>query len=211
MQIFTESVFEKVSITFLVMLIFGLAYFSFGVFLFVTRRKFGHININVAIMTKRDRDTSTNKLRYKSNETNVPLREVLHNRYLFWYVVWCSLSASFEKPVLQLHSHAYAVLSPLRGRAARPTAGMEFKRIAGSVFVETAYQLCIVYDHAEDPGDKRSRILRAILVPQEVFENFEIHRQKPPINTRNWELLQRIYEAFETKSGSFIRVDITTA
>jgi hypothetical protein len=202
---------SKIAISILVMLLLGLMYFSFGIFLFVTRRKFGHININVAVFTIWDKGSKTNKLRYKSNETNVPLREVLQNRYLFWYVVWRSLYASLESPVLELGSHAYSVLSPLRGRAARPAAGMELKRLAGAPFIETSYMLCIVYDRAEDPNDERSRILRAILIPKDIFEIFKLHEGRPPINKRNWELMKKIYQAWKCKNGSFIQVDITTA
>lgn len=206
-----EDIGTKVAISILVMLTLGLGYFSFGIFLFITRRKFGHINVNVAVFTVRDRNSKSNKLRYKSNETNVPLREVLQNRYLFWYVVWRSLRASLEYPVLELGSHAYSVLSPLRGRAARPAAGMEFKRLSGAPFTETSYMLCIVYDRAEDPNDERSRILRAIMVPKEVLATFEAYEKRPPGNTRNWELMKKICRAWEHKNGSFIQVDITTA
>lgn len=211
MQIFTDSIFERLMAAVWLMVVFGLIYFSFGIFLFATRRKFGNININVAIFTCRDRDSHSNHLRYKSNETNVPLLEILRNRYLFWYVVWRSLSASLNKPVLQFDSHTYAVLSPLRGRAARPTGGMEFKRVAGMPFVETAYELCIVYDRAEDPGDKSSRILRAILIPKDVLLNFDTYERKPPMNSRNWELMKKIHTAYKEGSGSFITVNITTA
>jgi hypothetical protein len=206
-----ENISTKVGVSILVMLTLGLGYFSFGLFLFVTRRKFGHININVAVFTAKDKSSTTNKLRYKSNETNVPLREVLQNKYLFWYVVWRSLHASLDHPVLNLDSHAYSILSPLRGRAARPAAGMEFKRLAGAAFVETSYMLCIVYDRAEDPGDKRSRILRAIMIPKEVLENFSVYSEKPPGNTNNWVLMTKIHQAWQYRQGSFIQVDITTA
>lgn len=211
MTFFAESLGGKVLISLLVMLVFGAFYFSAGIFLFVTRRKFGHININVAIFTIRDKGSKTNKLRYKSNESNVPLREVLQNRYLFWYVVWRSLRASLTSPVLELGSPAYSILSSLRGRAARPAAGMEFKRLAGATFTETSYMLCIVYDRSEDPGDKRSRILRGILIPKEILENFELHESRPPGNTRNWELMVKIHQAWKYGNGSFIQVDITTA
>ena len=206
-----EDIGGRVAISILVMLTLGLGYFSFGIFLFVTRRKFGHININVAVFTSGDNGSSTNKLRYKSNETNVPLREVLQNKYLFWYVVWRSLYASLEYPVLKLGSHSYSILSPLRGRAARPAAGMEFKRLAGTAFIETSYMLCIVYDRAEDPGDKRSRILRAILVRKDILKDFKQYEENPPGNTNNWILMKKIQQAYADKSGSFIQVDITTA
>lgn len=206
-----DTIGGKVLVSIIVMVVIGLMYFSFGIFLFVTRRKFGYININVAVLTSRDKESTTNSLRYKSNETSIPLREILQNKYLFWYVVWRSFGASLECPVLKLGSHEYAILSPLRGRAARSASGMEFKRLAGATFIETRYQLCIVYDRAEDPDDKRNRILRAILVPQDVLDNFTQYEKKPPQNTNNWELLVKIHRAYVEKNGSFVKVDITTA
>lgn len=211
MQTFADPFFGRVAVTIVLGAIGVLMYFSLGIFLFLTRRNFGNININVAVFTRRDDKSATDVLRYKSNDTNVPLREILRNRYLFWYVVWRSFGASLEEPVLNFRSHTHAVLSPIRGRAARQSASMEFKRLAGLPFVETSYQLSVVYDRSEDPKDKRSRILRVILVPVEVFENFGEYLAKPPHNTWNWTLMKKIQEAYEKKTGSFIRVDITTA
>jgi hypothetical protein len=150
-------------------------------------------------------------LRYKSNDTNIPLREILRNRYLFWYAIARSFGATLERPVLNFHGHSHAILSRIRGRAARTSAGMEFKRLAGMAFVETTYQLCVVFDRSEDTHDKRSRILRVMLIPQEVLDDFDKYLSKPPKNTENWELMKKIHKDYIEKTGSFIKVDITTA
>ncbi len=215
MQIFADPFWGRVATT----LIFGamglFGYFSFDIFLFVTRRNFGKVNINVAIFTNRDykseQKKGTNSLHFKSIETNVPVREILRNRYLFLYIVFRSFRASLKAPVLNFFSREYAILSPTRGRAARATAGMEFKRMAGMPFIETPYWLCFVYDLSEDPKRRRTRILRVFLIPQDAFERFSEHLKDPPKNTRNWELMKKIYESYANKTGSFIDVKITTA
>jgi hypothetical protein len=206
-----DPFFGRVLTTIVVGLLLGLGYFSLDIFLSATRRNFGNVNINVAVFTRRDRASISNSLRYKSTDTNVPLRDILRNRFLFWYLIRCSFRATLAEPVLDFGPHAHAILSRIRGRAARQSASMEFKRLAGMPFIETSYWLCVVYDRSEDTRDTKSRVLRVMLIPQEVFDHFEEYLETPPYNSANWALMKKIQSAHTNKRGSFMKVDITTA
>ena len=211
MEILADPFWGRLLLTLFLGMIAGVWFFGVDIFLLLTRRRFGHVNINVARFTRRDHKSSDNKLVYRTIDGNVPLREILRNRYLFWYIVWSSLKASLDEPVLEFESHTHGILSLFRVRAASKFAGMEMKRYAGMPYTSTPSWLCIVYDHSEDRKDKRSRILRVMIIPQEVFENFDEYRKEPPHNTENWRLMQKIYDAYKSGSGSFIDIEITAA
>lgn len=211
MEILTDPFLGRAAIALILGVLATLWFFGADVFLLVTRRRFGFVNINVAIFTKRDYKSTSNKLLYRTIDGTVPLQKILRNRFLFWYVIWSSLKASLPEPVLQLESYTYRILSLVRSHITARFAGMELKRFAGMPFVLTPCKLCIVYDRSEDRKDERTRILRVMIIPTEILENFDDYLRRPPGNSLNWELMLQIYEAYINDEGSFIDIDIPTA
>lgn len=185
-----------------------LLYFSLDIFLFLTKRDFENVNIEAVEFTRHDRDSTSDEVRFKGVVGyKIPLKEILRNRFLVWRVIYAGLAVK-ENPVLDLGSHTYAILSTIRGHITRGTTMGEFKRLAGFAFVETRYQVSILNDRSED---KKSHILRVILMREEDLRNFEEYLSKPPHNTGNFALVKKIKEAFDNGTGSFLKVDVTAS
>jgi hypothetical protein len=196
-----------------------LLYFSVDIYLVLTRRDFGNVNIQVMYFTRNDNDESKktrnkNKglyedaLLFRHLDSKISLRELYKNRFLFWAMIYSSRNATLEYPVLNFGKYSEALLAPLRGRVLTICASDELKRIAGWPFKQTRYQMLVIYDRAEKRG---SYTLRVVLVRQKDLNRFMTYlKHRPPKIQTNLPLFKKIATAYKHKLGSFMQVNIVT-
>ena len=184
------------------------AYLSLDIYLALTGRDFGNVNVQVMYFTRNDHDHKADALHFRILGFKIPLRGIYRNRLLFWRLIYTSLAATAEKPVLHFGEYAYALLTPLRGRVLTISASMELKRAAGLPFRQTKYQMAVVYDRSED---KRNYVRRVVLVRDEDLRNFQFYLDRPPQAGENFALLKKVEKAYREDSGSFLPVQIVTA
>lgn len=184
-------------------------YFSLDIYLALTRRDFGNVNIQVMYFTRNDcRSAPINDaLHFRILGFKVPLRDIYRNRIMFWRVIYASLGAKIEQPVLNFGKYADTLLPPIRGQILATCAAAELRRVAGLPFHETKYQMVVVYDRSED---RKTYVLRVVLVREEDLKNFDRYLQKPPKVGKNFELLKRIVVAYREHTGSFLPIQIVT-
>lgn len=188
------------------------AWFGLDIFLFLTKRDFANLNVALVRFTRHDHQSASDKVQLRLLDFKIPLRTVLKNRYLFWYVVAKAVfSVSFEKPALNFRGHSWAILAPIRGEILKKTASAELKRWAGLPFKELNCRMVVVRDKSED---KKIDILTAMLIRDEDLENFQQYIEvgkKRPKKSRNLEFVKKIKLAWDDRSASFIDIDLTAA
>ncbi len=185
------------------------AWFSIDVILFLTGKDFGRVNISLVYFTRNDFASKSDALHVSVYDHRVALNEVYRNRFMFWWVMFESFSATIDKPVLDFGGHADRVLGPIRGRVASKNAQAEVKRMSGLPFKETSCQMMMVYDRSEHR--KGHYVLRVLIFRTEDLKRFADYEANPPATELNFELVQKIAEAYRTKNGSFIRVRMVAA
>ncbi len=203
-----NSLISKIVASLIVTTFVLLIYFSLDIYLVLTRRDFGNVNIQIMHFTRNDFKPIGDALLFRVLGFKIPLRDVYRNRVLFWRMMYASLGAKVEQPVLDFGKYVDALLIPLRGRVLMMSASMELKRASGLPFRETKYQMCVVYDLSED---RRNYVLRVVLVRDEDLKNFQTYLDNPPKAESNFDLLKKVAAAHKHQVGSFLQVKIVTA
>ena len=202
---------EKMFITLLVASVFFLLYFSLDIYLFLTRRDFGNIDIYVADFTQ-NKKTNESVLRFELIGHKVPLKEIYRNRFHTLRVMLAGIRAELGAPVLRFYGQGDRILKPMRNRISTLCASMVLKRASGFNSAQNWYQICIAYDRSDDVSHY---ILKAVLVKDTDIDKFEHYLRHPPRLGTNFEFLKKIVAAYESpqrnEQGSFIQVRMTTA
>ena len=172
-------VIERLSLTLLGGAIVMVALFSAHIVLFVTRREFGRVHIDIAYFTRNDYGRNMKRQRHdtlnmRTQKYEAELKKIHHNRWLFWKIIWMSLWVELDRPAFDFgpnENRIKAMLSPFAGRIREVYAKEEGKRASGKQgFVETKYKLCLAKDFADDT---RIRILRIVAIREQELENFQ--------------------------------------
>lgn len=188
--------------------IFCLLYFSIDIFLFFTKRQFGRVNVEVLHFTKHDFEKRSDALHLEIIKESVCLRQAYGNRLLFWWVIFRSVRATFENPVVTFWRFSYAALSPFRGYVAEKCAIAVFKRALGYPYKQERYKLVMVYDGSRN---KRRRILKILVIRQKDLKIFASYLENPPKTAKNLRLFEAAAQAFAEKKKAFLTVRITVA
>lgn len=185
------------------------AWYSVDIVLYLTKRDFTHLQVQIVRFTRHDRDSHSDMVLFRSID-RLRLRPVLNNRYLFLSLMWAGMRATRQRIVLHVGKKEYAIFSAIRSEVLRRTVTSEFKRDGGLPFVQIPYRLFIVYDRSDD---KRSFVLRGMLVQERDLAQFEtyIPHKRRPKNRDNLALVRKIWEAHNANSCSSISIVITAA
>ncbi|MDB5265041.1 MAG: hypothetical protein JWN64_612 [Parcubacteria group bacterium] len=211
-----DSVFVKILAAIIVGLIAYALYHALDIYLALTRQDFTNIKIAGMYFTRNDHNRKQRGLIWKGKSDacqsrvfgpTLSIRDIyLKNRFLFVSVVLKSILARPDKPVLSFGKHTEIFLGPIRDRIASSFATHEAKRAAGLPYTETRYQICLIRDLSDD---KRTRILKVLLVRQEDIDKLEAYVLDPPA-VGNFELFKKIASIYRTRRGeSFLKLQIT--
>lgn len=186
--------------------IFFLLYFSIDIYLFLTKRHFGRVNIELVYFTRDDNSTvSSDALHFRTIVCSVFLKQAYDNRYLFWRMIIKTLKATPEDPVVDFRKHAYAALVPFRDRVAERCAVGEVKRALGGTFIEQKHRIVVVNDRSED---KRRFILKVLVIKEGDLRNVDL--ENLPKAGKNRELFIKVVRAFEKKPRAFLPVQLVS-
>ncbi|MFA5986347.1 MAG: hypothetical protein WC819_03300 [Parcubacteria group bacterium] len=185
-------------------IIFFLFYFSIDIFLFLTKRNFGRVNIELVYFTRNDNPgkSGSDALHFRTIEGPVFLKKAYDNRFLFWRVVFRSARA---KPVVDFEEYAYAALAPFRDRIAAKCSIGEIKRALGFPFKEKKCWVVMVNDRSED---KRRRILKVLVIQD---DDLKVSLDNLPKTGKNLFLFKEVVRMFKDNSRTFLPVRITAA
>ncbi len=204
---FFDSVTVRVVGGILAALLAMIFYYSFDIYQFFARRDFGNVNAYFVLFTRHDKDTKDDRVVFELIGYKIPLREICRNRFLFWLIIYRSFQVAVEQPVLSFGKYRN-VLAPVRGRLSQIWASMTLKRAAGLPFKEVPCQLALVYDRSEE---STNFVLRVMVIPNRDINQFDEYRKKPPMNTDNFKLVERIVGAYQSGAGSFINIRVTVS
>lgn len=189
-------------------IIFFLVYFSIDIYLHLTKRHFGKVNIYLVYFTRDDKPKKTDALHFRVIDSQVPLKKIYGNRFLFWRVIITSTRATLDNPVVDFGKYAFVALSPFRGRIAAGNRTAEAKRALGFPFKEKRHQIVVVNDRSDD---KRSRILRVLVIKEDDLRKLNDYLENPPKAGENFELFKKVAETFQKKPHTFLFVQIVAA
>lgn len=206
------SLFDSLSVRIVASLVAAAAalliYYSFDIYQFFARKDFGNVSVYQVIFSRHDKNATRDEVIFDGLDYKIPLREICRNRFIFWYIVYRSFRVSTDGPVLNFGSWGDSVLATVRGRLYRMWASMSLKRAAGFAAVRKVYWLCLVYDLSED---RTSYVIKVFLVQDRDIRKFRQYLKNPPRNAENFAFVQKLVNAFEKQTGSFIRTRITVA
>ncbi len=203
-----EAFADKAVVAIALGVIAFIAWYSLDVYLFFTKRDFENVNFEMASISRDD--TSPYPLTVEFIAVvgyNVPLKEILRNRFPVWRVIFAGLqNKKKEKTVLDFGSHSKPILSKFRGRISVANTTAAFKHAAGFPVKKTNCQFGIVDDDSER-GDKY-RIFRVLIVREEDLKNFAEYASLPTRTPSNLEWVGKIKEEYDAKSKKVMRVKI---
>ncbi len=199
------SQFVKVAI---VGSIFCFLYFSIDIFLFFTKRRFGRVNVEMLLFTRNDYEKRSDALHFEIIKESVCLRQAYGNRLLFWWVIFRSVRATFEDPVVTFGRFSYAALAPFRGYVAEKCVIAVLKRALGYSYKQERCKLVMVYDGLKN---KRRRILKILVIRQKDLKDFAFYLDSPPKTAKNLRLFEAAAQAFAKKKKAFLTIRITVA
>ncbi len=208
---FIAALGDKMVISVAVIVVIALLWYSIDIYLFFARKDFGNTNIYLAHFTRHDnRRERTDALQLRVIRYKMPLKKTYRNRVLFWRMIFVSMKATVDRPVLDFGKRAYAMLAPIRGQIASIYASMEIKRAAGFAFKENRYQIVVVYDRSEN---KRNYVLKIIVIREEDLRNFQQYVDNPPGAGENIDLMSKIAASYNgpTRKNSFLYVQVVAA
>jgi hypothetical protein len=184
--------------------IFFLLYFSIDIYLFLTKRNFGRVNIELVYFTRNDNPgkSGSDALHFRTIEGPVFLKKAYDNHFLFWRVIFRSAKA---KPVVNFEEYAYAALAPFRDRIAARCSTGELKRALGFPFKEKKYWVVMVNDRSED---RRRRILKVLVIQD---DDLRTCPENLPKIGKNLPLFKEVARMFKKNSKTFLPIRITAA
>jgi len=185
----------------------SIVYFSADIYMILTKKDFGRVNVNLAYFTKNDKDSKSNALHFRTIEYRLQLMDIYRNRFMLWKVLQVSMRTSLEKPVLDFGSIANTklYLSPLRGIIAHINSSGEFNRACGQTFTEVKFQIVMVKDRPEEDG---RNVLKAVIIRDIDLRDFDKYLDNPPTAGKNFELVTRIATAFKESPHAFLPIQI---
>lgn len=142
-------------------LIFFVIYFAVDVLFFLTRRDFRRVNVYMLHFTRNNPGEANASKREKEKAQGgdalekllfldaVPLRQLYHNRFIFWRLFWATRSATETRRLLRLGNLTTQILRPICYRCA-VNAGAVAKRGAGFATKRQKYLAVFAYDRT--PG-----------------------------------------------------------
>ncbi len=196
MEGFFDSVAVRIAGSLVAALVAVALYYSFDIYQFFVRKDFGNVNAYLVHFTRTDKDSKDNRLVFELIGYKIPLRDICRNRFLFWLIIYRSTKVTVEQPVLYFGKASQQVLSSVRGRLSQIWASMVLKRAAGFSFKEIPCQIALIYDRSED---SRNFVIRVVLIRDSDIAAFEEYKKRPPMNTDNFLLAQRIVDAVEAR------------
>jgi hypothetical protein len=208
MEAFLDSLTVRI-VAGLIITMMGFAlWHSFDIYQFFARTDFGNVNAYFVLFTRHDKEPKDDRVVFELLGYKIPLRDICRNRFLFWFIILCSMRVTNDLPVLNFGTHRTKVLAPVRGRVSQMWSSMVLKRASGLPFREIPCQLSLVLDRSEG---STNYVIRIMLIPDRDIENFDAYLKDPPMNTDNFAFVGKIVDAHRSKTGSFINVRVTTA
>jgi|GEM_PF-2887020 len=184
-------------------------YLLIDLFFLVMRRHFGRINIDLVHFTRNDNsDLQSNELLFRTVEGPIFLKKEYNNHFLFWRVIFRSMRATFDDPVVTFGKQTYAALIPFRERVSSKCALGHFKRAFKDPFKKKKFWLVMV---DEKLRSKRRNILKVLLIQEEDLKNIEEYRENPPSSTRNFEMFEKVARAFQKNPEAFLDVEVVVS
>jgi hypothetical protein len=185
--------------------IFFLLYFSIDIYLFLTKRNFGRVNIELVYFTRNDNPKRSDALHFRTIGGPIFLKQAYSNRFLFWRVIFKSTKA---KPVVNFGEYTYAALAPFRDHVSAKCSTGEIKRALGFPFKEKKHQLVMINDCSED---RRRRILKVLVIQDDDLKNVESYLQNLPRTGKNFEMFEEVSRVFNKNPKAFLPVQIVAA
>lgn len=188
--------------------IFFLIYFSLDIYLFLTRRNFGRVNIDLVYFTRNDNPSmrSSDAIHFRTIDGPVFLRSAYDNHFLFWRVIFRSARA--KHTVVDFGKYTYAALVPFRDRVSAKCSVGEFKRALGFPFQQKKHRIVMVYDRSED---KRRFILKILVIQEEDLKNIADYLKNPPQTGKGFELFKNVAQIFQENPEAFLPVQVVAA
>ena len=171
---------------------------------------FGRANVSIVHFTRNDNSVGkkSDTLIFRNIDYRLPLRALVGKRYLAWIIMIVGFSATLDRPVLRFGIFAPYVLKPFRGLLNKKFANSFVKRVGGYKFVDTKYQIAIVFDREKG---KTSYVLRVLVIREIDLVKFQKYLDSPPKVESNFELLKKVKIAFDENPKNFLKAMITAA
>lgn len=185
-----------------------LLYFSADIYMVLTNKDFGQVNISIAYFTRNDFKKTSDALHLRIVDYRIPLRDIYRNRFLLWGVIFASMQVTRGEPVLNFKENTYRYLSPARGIIARINAEGEFKRACGMPFVEEKFLIAMLRDRS----DETSRdVLKVVAMREKDLKDYQSYLNNPPRAGKNFHLYKYLGRAYQATPEAFHPIQIVLA
>lgn len=207
MDFFSELA-SQVAVTITVGVVALMLYFSADIYMILTKKDFGQVNVSIMYFTRNDHVKTSDALHLRVVDYRVPLREVYKNRFLLWRVLFVSMRVPKDNPILNFKETTRVYLSPARGIITRVTAEGEFKRACGLPFLEEKFQIAMVRDRSDETGRE---VLKVVAMREKDLRGYQSYLNDPPRAGKNFRLFKYLGRAFQATPEAFLPVQIVVA
>ncbi|MFA5871545.1 MAG: hypothetical protein WC858_02375 [Parcubacteria group bacterium] len=189
-----------------------LLYVLKDLFFLVMKLHFGRINIDLVVFTRNDNtEQPTDELIFRTIVGPIFLQQEYRNDFLFWKVIFRSMRATFDRPVLTFKRNPYAALIPFRERVSSKYALGHFNRASGHKYEKKKCWLVMV---DEKRRSKNRNILKVLMLLEEDLEKITCFLENPPTDPdskNNFELFKKVAKAFQETPKAFLDVEVVVA
>lgn len=187
--------------------------YALDIFMYLTNKTFDDVTTYQFHFTRNDTDSSKNDktqhdqagaLHMRCIKESRPLKSIIRNKFLFYFIIYRAYKSSEDYPVLSLGKYAPAIKRYIRKYVVPIWSSAQIKRDAGLSYVEQKMQVCLIYDR--DGDGNRFHTIKIVLIKNEDLENFQRYIDKPPRTAKNFGLLKKIWQAYELDTSNFFHV-----